>query len=369
MKLKSTKAILILIILIMSVSFSLSFATKYDEIRGHVMTREEYDGFYALYRDGEGEKTSRIITKLYIDGKVGFCLEPDKSSGPYVEGFVEENFSDSGYSDEIQNKLSKIVYCGWTLSDKSLKDYMTTKFMIWQSLGWEITELEGPIDFFEYEQKKKNVLKRIEKLEKKPSFHNKTYTIPKGSTKIINDENKVLSSLFFKDNESSNSITLKGNNIKKEGNELIVTANGESFSNGELTLVSVPRKYQGASLVYYKSEFYQRVGVFKVMDPIYSSIGIKVAKSSGKIKLIKYNSDESKVLKGAVYEIRNSNGKVVDKIISDSKGYSYSKDLPIGDYTITEIKAPSGYARSKYVWKRSIKAAGESRRASCPTCR
>ncbi len=49
-------------------------------------------------------------------------------------------------------------------------------------------------------------------------------------------------------------------------------------------------------------------------------------------------------LSGAVFEIYNITGNMVDKITSDSRGIAASKGLPTGVYTVKEVSAPRYYA-------------------------
>lgn len=49
-------------------------------------------------------------------------------------------------------------------------------------------------------------------------------------------------------------------------------------------------------------------------------------------------------LSGAVFEIYNTTGNLVDKISSGSNGVAASKGLPVGVYTIKEVSAPRYYA-------------------------
>ncbi len=49
------------------------------------------------------------------------------------------------------------------------------------------------------------------------------------------------------------------------------------------------------------------------------------------------------LLEGAVFEIRDKAGNLVDTIRSDSRGVATSKPLPLGRYIIKEVKAPANY--------------------------
>ncbi|PEE30727.1 SpaA isopeptide-forming pilin-related protein [Bacillus toyonensis] len=66
--------------------------------------------------------------------------------------------------------------------------------------------------------------------------------------------------------------------------------------------------------------------------------------STGKIKIKKVDSNnDDKKLVGAKFYIEDSNGKVVGELITEEKGETISKDLPIGNYSLVEIEAPKGY--------------------------
>ena len=72
----------------------------------------------------------------------------------------------------------------------------------------------------------------------------------------------------------------------------------------------------------------------------------------GQIQIIKKSADDNPInalpagtlLEGAVFEIYDKAGNVVDTIRSDSRGRAVSKPLPLGRYTIREVQAPANYA-------------------------
>ncbi len=350
--------VIIMSFIIVCIGFTYSFAdTKAD----HLMTRDEYDGGYHIYKEGVGDWYEEIQTKLYLDKKTAFCLQPMKASDKYVYGFKGANFSSSGYSKQIRDDLSMIVYCGWEMSDKTIKDYLATKFMVWERLGWHVKSMHGTLERSEYEKKKAVIKKRMKKTAKKPSFHDTTYSVFKGDTLTIEDKHGVLSGIKFIADEDKDTIKFKGNTITKKGNTLRIQANGSSFKNGDLRFKAISKRYVGSSIVYFKNSDYQKIAVFKVKDPIYSYMGLEVKEVKGKIRLKKFNNNEDKLLYGATYEIRDAKGKVVDTIVSSSKGFVYSKELPLGTYKIREVKAPKGYVISDYVWTRTLKRDGDQK--------
>ena len=72
----------------------------------------------------------------------------------------------------------------------------------------------------------------------------------------------------------------------------------------------------------------------------------------GQIQIIKKSADDNPInalpagtlLEGAVFEIYDKAGNVVDTIVSDYNGRAVSKLLPLGRYTIREVQAPDYYA-------------------------
>ncbi len=76
---------------------------------------------------------------------------------------------------------------------------------------------------------------------------------------------------------------------------------------------------------------------------------------TGQIQIVKKSADYNPttglpagtLLEGAVFEITDKAGNVVDTIRSDSRGLAVSKPLPLSRYTIREVKAPSNYGMNE----------------------
>ena len=67
----------------------------------------------------------------------------------------------------------------------------------------------------------------------------------------------------------------------------------------------------------------------------------------GKIGVYKLDAeDNERGLAGAVFEVREASGKLVDTITTDTKGYAETKDLPTGEYKIKELTPPPGFILS-----------------------
>lgn len=76
---------------------------------------------------------------------------------------------------------------------------------------------------------------------------------------------------------------------------------------------------------------------------------------TGKIQIVKKSKDNNEhtdelaetLLKGATFEIRNEENKVVDKLTTNADGVATSKLLPYGVYKVKEISAPKYYLKSE----------------------
>ena len=99
-----------------------------------------------------------------------------------------------------------------------------------------------------------------------------------------------------------------------------------------------------------------------VLDPELKTIYVRYGSTTeiewsntaecGQIQIIKKSADDNAtnglpagtLLEGAVFEICDKAGNVVDTIKSDRNGRAVSKTLPLSRYTIREIKAPANYS-------------------------
>ena len=99
-----------------------------------------------------------------------------------------------------------------------------------------------------------------------------------------------------------------------------------------------------------------------VLDPELKTIYVRAGSTTeiewsntaecGQIQIIKKSANDNPInglpagtlLEGAVFEIYDKAGNVVDTIKSDRNGRAVSKTLPLSRYTVREIKAPANYS-------------------------
>lgn len=76
----------------------------------------------------------------------------------------------------------------------------------------------------------------------------------------------------------------------------------------------------------------------------------------GQLKIYKLVDGTETPLAGAVFEITDENGEVVDTITSGEDGVALSKKLPFGTYYFKEIEAPDGYIKDENTYQFKIES-------------
>ena len=179
---------------------------------------------------------------------------------------------------------------------------------------------------------------------------------------------KLLGSIAIEKVDSEDSeIKLKGAEFKvlnSDGEEVGNIVTGEdgkgslgSLAYGEYTVIETkaPDGYE-LSLDLVVVEVNSKAVVYKTIT------NTKIlGKILGKINILKVDSaDEGVKLPGAVFEVKDSEGTVVDTITTDENGVGTSKELPYGSYTVAEVSAPSGYELSEESKNVTIDSNGET---------
>ena len=88
-----------------------------------------------------------------------------------------------------------------------------------------------------------------------------------------------------------------------------------------------------------------------------ASVSFDNIKKRGVIPLYKSDSVSGEALKGTVFELRDSDGTLVDTVTTDAQGKGSSKILPLGTYRITEKTATNGYIRNPKTFSATISGA------------
>ncbi|WP_111938165.1 SpaA isopeptide-forming pilin-related protein [Clostridium paraputrificum] len=187
------------------------------------------------------------------------------------------------------------------------------------------------------------------------------YELSGESKDVTIDSNGQIIELTFKNSKLLGSIAIEkvdseDSEIKLKGAEFkVLNSDGEEVGNivtgedGKGSLGSLP--YGEYTVIETKAPDGYELSLDLVVVEVNSKAvvykTITNTKILGKINILKVDSaDEGVKLPGAVFEVKDSQGTVVDTITTDENGVGTSKELPYGSYTVAEVSAPSGYELS-----------------------
>ena len=188
------------------------------------------------------------------------------------------------------------------------------------------------------------------------------YELSGESKNVTIDSNGEIIELTFKNSKLLGSIAIEkvdseDSEIKLKGAEFkVLNSDGEEVGNivtgedGKGSLGSLP--YGEYTVIETKAPDGYELSLDLVVVEVNSKAvvykTITNTKILGKINILKVDSaDENIKLPGAVFEVKDSEGTVVDTITTDENGVGTSKELPYGSYTVAEVSAPSGYELSE----------------------
>lgn len=79
-----------------------------------------------------------------------------------------------------------------------------------------------------------------------------------------------------------------------------------------------------------------------------ASVTFENKRKKGNLKIIKVDADNNEIaLENVTFELIDSKGKVVSKLVTDKNGEAYANNLEIGNYTLKETKTKQSYDLAK----------------------
>ena len=188
------------------------------------------------------------------------------------------------------------------------------------------------------------------------------YELSGESKDVTIDSNGQTIELTFKNSKLLGSISIEkvdseDSELKLEGAEFkVINSDGEEVGNivtgedGKGSLGNLP--YGEYTLIETKAPDGYKLSIDLIVIEVNSETEIYKTitntKILGKINILKVDSDDEDVkLSGAVFEVKDSQGTVVDTITTGENGVGTSKELPYGSYTVAEVSAPEGYELSE----------------------
>ncbi|WP_071441739.1 MSCRAMM family protein [Traorella massiliensis] len=169
-------------------------------------------------------------TYFWIDGELGWCIEPGKSA--HIGANESVTFESLGYNDTIRKTITYIAYFGYHLQP-SEDNYFLTQNLIWATLRPDLANrnyyFNSTYPTVASQQAWRNdVMAKVNAMETTPEFNVSTITLDVGESITLTDSNNVLSN-FIVNGKS------EGLNVSINGNQLTITAtasaNEESYIN------------------------------------------------------------------------------------------------------------------------------------------
>ena len=304
------------------------------------------------------------MIKSSLDDRIYYCIDPAVALGSAPAGSFSIITGDNniiGKSNLTKAKYEKVrllAYYGYgykngTIDHTSKKWYGITQVMIWRVMRPDLTwtfkaSRNGTPNNNLFKEEVAEMNKLVANHGKTSSFKDKKVKLLIGESITLTDTNNVLQN-FSRVNNPKN-VT-----VKENGNKLTITAN----KNGTEAINYNFRNGIANQVALLTSPTYQDVIIRgKPIDLPY--FGIQVEVTGGTVNLQKIDATTNKnkaqgeaTLKGAIYEIYDSDNNSVGQITTDENGQG-KIILDYGKYSIKEIKAPKGYNLSDEVYEFEI---------------
>lgn len=304
------------------------------------------------------------MIKSSLDDRIYYCIDPAVALGSAPAGSFNIITGDNniiGKSNLTKAKYEKVrllAYYGYgykngTIDHTSKKWYGITQVMIWRVMRPDLTwtfkaSRNGTPNNNLFKEEVAEMNKLIANHGKTSSFKDKKVKLLIGESITLTDTNNVLQN-FSRVNNPKN-VT-----VKENGNKLTITAN----KNGTEAINYNFRNGIANQVALLTSPTYQDVIIRgKPIDLPYFGIQVEVTGRTVNLQKIDATTNKNKAqgeatLKGAIYEIYDSDNNPVGQITTDENGQG-KIILDYGKYSIKEIKAPKGYNLSDEVYEFEI---------------
>ena len=330
-------------VLIFSV-FCFIAPTLVKALSNETLTETPINNAYYTRRGGGQPYFSAQYNTYSMNGKAVYCIEPGVNIDTY--SYVGENgfvLIEAPYSTATNKKIELIGHYGYDYpGHQTLRYRMATQSLIWEETGGQIvefwTEKSGFGDFINLNYERNQIMNLVNKHYDKPTFHNSSYNVTIGQEFTVTDTSGILNQYQVYSSD--------GLEVRIEGNTLHIKA----LRTGNLQLNMTRKHYDSATTMVFKglNVRSQNMGYFRFSDPVTAFLNVHSV--GGRISINKLDNDTNSktthgeaTLTGAVYDIYDSNNKLVDTLTVDSTGNAISKYLELGTYFIKEITASKGY--------------------------
>ncbi|MES9700658.1 VaFE repeat-containing surface-anchored protein [Bacillus sp. JJ927] len=317
-----------------------------------VMTHEKYSMDWS-YSNSLGKHIRTEIIKN-SSGQIAYCLTLGLKS-PNGEDLPEMGKTDNVVYRVLLNGFPQKSIEQLGVANKNEAHY-ATQLAVWNALG--------QLDVNELKHANKNVEKATKAIINAANNSEDTQDI---YMNVIPAEKQKaeLKGEFFETNLYTVQTNAKSGSYKVVAKNApngvkIVSENGEvkdQLSVGEKFRIQIPKNTKTGefnlsvaanltkvqAIAYRGTDTVQNATVLLERNEEKLSSDLAVNwEAAGSLK-IKKVGENGEVLAGAVFEVFNANNESVGKITTGADGMAELNNLPIGTYTVKEIKAPTGY--------------------------
>lgn len=308
------------------------------------------------YKFGDGPVTRDYVWVLKINGEYVFCVEPltDILAGDLYTGKENDADIDLPNNDNRSNAVYRYGTTPFKLSRDKVKEisrlvsyardngelntylnYAYLQSYIWESGGATITGFLNQGASIEGMRSYIADLNARSAINAKANFDQTDLTVQRGSSVTVTDSNNVLPNLRIP--------TVTGVTFTRNGNQLTITvAKDAPLGSNVVDFKGELIKYR-PNILYTKSGR-QTLASMSASDPQSGLLNLNIAEEpKGELRIVKRSSQTGNpVLEGAVFRVTGPNG-FTQEVTTDKNGEFVISNLAVGDYTVTELKAPNGY--------------------------
>ena len=158
--------------------------------------------YYSRYGNGL-PYASNPYTEYYLDGHVGYCIEPGKEIYSY-EYQGELGMTSSPFSDSVNKLIQLIGYYGYEYPGHNTVKYrMATQALIWEKVEGQTirfyTERYDEGEEILVTDEKNEIMKLVNSHYNRPSFNGNTETAYLNQEFYVEDKTGVLSNFEIRD--------------------------------------------------------------------------------------------------------------------------------------------------------------------------
>lgn len=316
-----------LILLVIFCSF-----VKISKVDASTLEREFIDNVWSFHYRGGKVHTYGQLNIKHIDGKIGYCIQPDANIYDYEYNPIDD-WSVSGYDLDAKRKMEYYSYYGYAYpGHQTIRYYMATQELIWllspdESIKWT-KENYSASEEIDISREKNEILRLVSLHRTIPSFYRSTIRTDVNTELTLTDTNGVLNGFNNDKYLSYDNDSIKIN-VKKQRINIRFTKKS-LFDYPTYVYTSRDNKSQ-------KVAFFGNPDLY-VVDML-------IIPSTAKIKINKKDLDTDELIKdsGNIVQIKNVTN---DSNVGEYEFINGSIELSLepGKYSVEEISSSNGYS-------------------------